>query len=122
MSDSGCDGRRWRCGPLRGRHRELRLIGGRQLIPMRLRNRRVVTVLDDVRPHGLGVGGIYEALVISARTEWYDAPLVLRHRVANAEPIILDGIVCVSARARWRGMIFLPRMRWRCSGTLRKRC
>ena len=78
MSDSGCDGRKWRGGPLRGRHRELRLIFGRQLIPMRLRNRRVVTVLDDVRPHGLGVGVIYEAPVVYAPTEWHDAPLAFR--------------------------------------------
>ena len=118
-SNNGCDGRR--C--LRGRNRELRLIVGTQLIPMRLRNRRVVAVLDDVRPHGLGVFvEIDEALVITARTEWYDAPLVLRFRIANAEPIVLDGIVWVSARARWRGMIFLPRMFWRWSGTFRKRC
>ena len=110
MSDSGCDGRRWRCGPLRGRHRELRLIFGRQLIPMRLRNRRVVTVLDDVRPHGLGVGLISEALVVDGPTEWHDAPLVFRFRIANAEPLIHDGRVRPSARERWRGMVFLPRV------------
>ena len=90
---------------------------------MVLRNRRVVAVLDDVRPHGLGVFfEIAEALVISGPTKWYDAPLVFRFRVANSEPVLLEGIVFVSARARWRGMIFLPRMRCRCSGTLRKRC
>ena len=118
-SNNGCDGRR--C--LRGHNAELRLIFGLQFIPMVLRNRRVVAVLDDVRPHGLGVFfEIAEALVISGPTKWYDAPLVFRFRVANSEPVLLEGIVFVSARARWRGMIFLPRMRCRCSGTLRKRC
>ena len=108
MSDSGCDGRRWRYrmgGPLRGRHRELRLIGGRQIIPMRLRNRRVGTVLDDVRPHGLGVGGMYEALVVSAPTEWHDAPLVFSN--VNCKCVIPN------ARERLRGMVFLPRIFWR---------